>query len=61
MIGDGYIEGHSPDQMLRLPASIDDYVAIDNLERFTEAFVDDLDLGELGLSSSRPKAIGQLG
>ena len=44
----GYIEGHSRDQMLLLPASVDDYVAADNPARLIAAFVDDLDLGELG-------------
>ncbi len=38
----GYIEGHSRDQMLLLPASVDDYVAADNPVRFIAAFVDDL-------------------
>jgi transposase len=53
----GYIEGHSRDQMLLLPASVDDYVAADNPVRFIAAFVDDLDLGELGFgrSGQRPQ------
>jgi transposase len=57
----GYIEGHSRDQMLLLPASVDDYVAADNPVRFIAAFVDDLDLGELGFGRSRPKATGRPG
>ena len=57
----GYIEGHSREQMLLLPASVDDYVAADNPVRFIAAFVDDLDLGELGFNRSRPKATGRPG
>ena len=41
----GYIEGHTRDQALLLPASVEDYVAADNPARFIDAFVDDLDLG----------------
>lgn len=57
----GYIEGHSRDQMLLLPASVDDYVSADNPVRFIAAFVDDLDLGELGFGRSRPNATGRPG
>jgi transposase len=57
----GYIEGHSRDQMLLLPASVDDYVAADNPARFIAAFVDDLDLGVLGFDRARPKATGRPG
>lgn len=57
----GYIEGHSRDQMLLLPASVDDYVTADNPVRFIAAFVDDLDLGNLGFGRSRPKETGRPG
>ncbi|MBP2279116.1 IS1182 family transposase [Sphingomonas sp. PL20] len=57
----GYIEGLSRDQMLLLPASVDDYVSADNPARFIAAFVDDLDLGELGFGRARPKATGRPG
>jgi transposase len=57
----GYIERQSRDQMLLLPASVDDYVAADNAVRFIAAFVDDLDLGELGFDRFRPKATGRPG
>ncbi|PHP16191.1 DDE transposase [Sphingobium sp. IP1] len=57
----GYIEGHSRDQMLLLPASVDDYVGADNPVRFIAAFVDDLDLGELGFDRSLPKPTGRPG
>ena len=56
-----YIEGHARDQMLLIPASIDDYVAADNPVRFIEAFVDDLDLAAAGFSRSSPKATGRPG
>ena len=56
-----YIEGHSRDQMLLLPASVDDYVAADNAVRFIAAFVDDLDLGELAFDRFRPKATARPG
>jgi len=39
-----YIEGHARDQMLLIPASVEDYVAADNPVRSIEAFVDGLDL-----------------
>jgi hypothetical protein len=57
----GYIEGHSRDQMLLLPAWVDDYVGADNPARFIAAFVDDLDLGELGFDRSLPKPTGHPG
>lgn len=47
--------------MLLLPASVDDYVAGDNPVRFIAAFVDDLDLGEIGFDRSRPKPTGRPG
>lgn len=57
----GYIEGHSRDQMLLLPASVVDYGAADNPVRLIAALVDDLDLDELGCGGSRPKATGRPG
>ena len=56
-----HIEGHARDQMLLIPASIDDYVATDNPVRFIEAFVDDLDLTAAGFLRSRPKGTGRPG
>jgi len=56
-----YIQGHARDQMLMLPASVEDYVAADNPVRFIEAFVDELDLGDAGFMRSRPKATGRPG
>jgi hypothetical protein len=45
-----FIDGEARDQMSLLPACIDDYVAIDALVRVVDAFVDSLDLAELGFS-----------
>ena len=56
-----YIEGHTRDQALLLPASVEDYVAADNPVRFINVFVDDLDLGETGFHRSQPKATGRPG
>ena len=56
-----YIEGHGRDQMLLLPALVEDYVAADNPVRFIDAFVDELDLGGAGFLRSRPKATGRPG
>lgn len=57
----GYIEGHAREQMLLIPASVEDYVGVDNPVRFIEAFVDDLDLTVIGISRSIPKATGRPG
>jgi transposase len=56
-----YIEGHAREQALLLPASVEDYLAVDSPVRFIDAFVDDLDLGEAGFHRSRPKATGRPG
>jgi transposase len=56
-----YIEGHARDQMLLLPAAVDDYVAADNPVRFIEAFVNELDLKEAGFLRSEPRATGRPG
>jgi len=56
-----YIEGHARDQMLLIPASIEDYVAADNPVRFIEGFVDGLDLAAAGFARSTPKAMGRPG
>lgn len=49
------------EQMLLIPASVEDYVGADNPVRFIEAFVDDLDLTEAGICRSTPKATGRPG
>lgn len=56
-----YVEGHSRDQTLLLPASVEDYVTADAPVRFIDAFVDDLDLGDAGFVRAQPKATGRPG
>jgi transposase len=57
----GYIEGVARAQSVLFPEAIDDYVAEDNPVRFIDAFVDELDLGELGFHRSEPAATGRPG
>ena len=54
--GMAHIQGIARDQMLLLPASVDDYVAADNPVRFLEAFVDGLDLAGAGFARVLPRA-----
>jgi transposase len=56
-----FIEGADRAQRTLLPACIDDYVAEDNPVRVIEAFVDELDLGELGFEGVEPEATGRPG
>jgi hypothetical protein len=54
-----FIEGQDRTQSTLLPECIDDYVAEDNPVRVIEAFVEELDLGELGFDGVEPEEIGQ--
>jgi len=45
-----YIQGQDRSQITLFPDCIEDYVAEDNPVRVIDAFVDSLDLAELGLS-----------
>ena len=45
-----YIQGQHRSQITLFPDCIEDYVAEDNPVRVIDAFVDSLDLAELGLS-----------
>ena len=47
-----YIEGHSRDQTTLFPEVIDDYISEDNPVRFLDAFVDNLNLKELGFKNA---------
>src|SRR3990172_8608838 len=54
-----FIEGRDRTQSTLLPECIDDYVAQDNPVRVIEAFVEELDLGELGFDGVEPKETGR--
>ena len=43
-----FIEGEDRSQVTLLPDCLDDYIGEDNPVRVVDAFVDELDLGELG-------------
>ena len=49
----GFVEGIDRSQHSLFPAVLDDYVAEDNPVRAIEAFVDGLDLGQLGFTGLR--------
>lgn len=46
-----YISGEDRDQIILLPECLDDYVNADNAVRVIDAFVETLDLGELGFKA----------
>jgi hypothetical protein len=56
-----HISGHDRSQMFLLPESVDDYVGADNLVRFIDAFVDELDLVAAGFVRVEAKATGRPG
>lgn len=56
-----YIEGSSRNQVLLFPDSIDEYVTEDNPIRFVDAFVENLDMNELGFQKAEPAETGRPG
>jgi hypothetical protein len=56
-----HISGHDRSQILLLPESVDDYVGADNPVRFSDAFVDGLDLATSGFIRVEPKVTGHPG
>ena len=56
-----HITGVEPSQILLFPEAADDYVSADNLARFLDAFVDELDLAAVGFARVAPKAAGRPG
>jgi transposase len=54
-----FIVGESRNQDTLFPESLDDYVREDNPVRVIDAFVDKLDLGELGFRGVEPHATGR--
>ena len=54
-----YICGSDRSQTVMFPPLVDDYVSNDNPVRFIEAYVENLDLSELGFTHSVPKLTGR--
>lgn len=54
-----YITGSDRCQSVMFPSVVDDYVAEENPVRFIEAYVEGLDLYELGFTHSEPKHTGR--
>jgi len=54
-----FIEGSSREQSVLLPECLDDYVGEDNPVRVVDAFVDQLDLAELGFTGVMPATTGR--
>lgn len=55
------IQGADRSQALLLPEAVDDFVGTDNPVRFIDAFVDELDLKQLGFVRARAKSTGRPG
>jgi transposase len=54
-----FIEGEDRSQVTLLPECLDDYIAEDNPVRVVDAFVDELDLQDLGFEGTEPAATGR--
>jgi transposase len=54
-----YIEGESREQRILFPEVLDDYISEDNVVRFIDAFVDGLEMEELGFDRSAPQETGR--
>ncbi len=54
-----FIEGEDRCQQALLPASLEDYIDEENPVRVIDAFIDQLDLVELGFDRARPKTTGR--
>src|SRR5918998_1640267 len=57
----GYVEGVGRGQATLFPDRLDDFVDADNPVRVIDAFVEALDLHELGFARARPTAMGRPG
>ena len=53
-----FIEGEDRSQATLLPECLDDYIAEDNPVRAVDAFVEELDLQELGFGGADPAVTG---
>ena len=54
-----YVEGESREQRILFPEVLDDYISEENVVRFIDAFVDGLEMEELGFERSAPKETGR--
>jgi transposase len=54
-----FIEGEARSQSVLFPERLDDWIADDNPVRAVDAFVDELDLAELGFEGAEPAATGR--
>ena len=54
-----FIEGESRAQATLFPERLDDWIAEDNPVRAVDAFIDELDLAELGFEGAEPAATGR--
>lgn len=54
-----YITGESRNQTTLLPDCIEDYVSEDNPVRVIDAFIDQLDMEELGFKRAKPNDTGR--
>src|SRR6187431_1789570 len=54
-----FIEGADRTQVTLLPECLDDYIAEDNPVRVVDAYVEELDLQELGFEGAEPAATGR--
>lgn len=54
-----FIEGENRCQQALLPASLEDYLDEENPVRVVDAFIDELNLAELGFDGVKPKATGR--
>jgi hypothetical protein len=56
-----FIEGESRAQATLFPERLDDWIVVDNPVRAVDAFVDELDLAQLGFEGAEPAATGRPG
>ena len=54
-----HLQGTQRDQALQLPPTLDQFIAPENPVRFLDAFVDSLDLEELGFARATPARTGR--
>ena len=54
-----FIEGQDRHQVTLLPESLDEFIAEDNAVRVVDAFVNELDLAELGFEGVQAAATGR--